>query len=83
MFAPKPVGAPGPKAAKEPAEKPRRRRHEPSPWSDRIIGIVLGIVLGVGIITAFVFWGSEETIDAPALNDEPGQSRPAPRIQGQ
>jgi hypothetical protein len=44
---------------------------------------VLGIALGVGIITAFVFLGSEETIDAPALNDEPGQSRPAPRIPNQ
>ena len=79
MFAPRPVGAPGTEAA----EKSRRRRREPSPWSDRIIGILVGIVLGVGIITAFVFLGSEETIDAPALNDEPDQTRPAPRIQGQ
>ena len=79
MFAPRQEGAPGP----EPAEKPRRRRRQASPWSDRIIGIALGIVLGVGIITAFVFLGSEETIDAPALNDEPEQSRPAPRIQEQ
>jgi len=40
-------------------------------------------VLGVGIITAFLFWGSEDTIDDAALDDEPGQSRPAPRIQDQ
>jgi hypothetical protein len=39
-------------------------------------------VLGVGIIAAFVFLGGEETIDAPALDDEPGQTRPAPNIQG-
>jgi hypothetical protein len=43
---------------------------------------VVGIVLGVGIITAFVFLGSEDTIDAPALNDEPERARPAPNIQG-
>jgi hypothetical protein len=34
---------------------------------DRVIGIVLGILLGVGIVTAFVFLGSEQTIDAPRL----------------
>ena len=57
-----------------------------------MLGIVLGIVLGIGILTAFLFLGSEDAIDAPALNDEPAQSRPAggdaeggeqPRIQGQ
>jgi hypothetical protein len=78
MFAPRQAGPPGPETAAEP---PRRRRQS-SPWSDRIIGILVGIVLGVGIITAFVFLGSEETIDAPALNDRPEQSRPAPGIQG-
>jgi len=82
------VGPPGPAAPAEPPDRGRRG----SPWPDRVIGIVLGIVLGIGIITAFLFLGSEETIDAPALNDEPGQSRPAeepgqsppaPRIQEQ
>ena len=34
---------------------------------DRVIGILLGILLGVGIVTAFVFLGSEQTIDAPRL----------------
>ena len=70
------MAPPGPLAV---TESPRDGR-EPNPWVDRIIGIVLGIVLGVGIITAFLFIGSEDTIDAPALNDEPAQSRPAPRI---
>ena len=43
-----------------------RRRHR---GLDRAIGIVLGILLGIGIVTAFVFLGSEGTIDAPRLND--------------
>lgn len=37
---------------------------------DRVVGILLGIVLGVGIVTAFVFLGSENTIDAPRINDQ-------------
>ena len=44
------------------------------------MGIVLGIVLGIGILTAFLFWGSEDAIDDAALNDEPSQTRTAPRI---
>lgn len=35
---------------------------------DRIVGITLGIVLGVAIVIAFVFFGSEGTIDAPRIN---------------
>lgn len=38
-------------------------------WRDRIIGIVLGVVLGIGIVTAFVFLYSEQTVDAPSLSD--------------
>jgi hypothetical protein len=34
---------------------------------DRAIGILLGVLLGIGIVTAFVFLGSEQTIDAPRL----------------
>jgi hypothetical protein len=37
-------------------------------WRDRIIGIVLGVVLGVGVIVAFVFLFSEQTVDAPSLS---------------
>jgi hypothetical protein len=34
--------------------------------SDRLIGIVLGILLGLAIVIAFVFLGSRDTIDAPS-----------------
>jgi hypothetical protein len=39
---------------------------------DRIVGILLGVVLGIGIVTAFVFLGSESTIDAPRLDKKTG-----------
>ncbi len=35
---------------------------------DRVIGIFIGLILGIGIVTAFVFLGSEDTIDAPRIN---------------
>jgi hypothetical protein len=37
-------------------------------WRDRITGIVLGVVVGVGVIVAFVFFLSEQTVDAPSLS---------------
>jgi hypothetical protein len=39
---------------------------------DRILGIAVGLVLGVGVVTAFVFLGAEETIDDPALSGDDG-----------
>jgi len=36
-------------------------------WRDRLIGVVLGAILGIGIVTAFVFLYSEQTVDAPSL----------------
>ena len=40
---------------------------------------MLGIVLGIGVVTAFVFLGSEETIDAPRVSDGDGPAAsPAP-----
>jgi hypothetical protein len=38
--------------------------------SDRLIGIVLGILLGLAIVIAFVFLGSRDTIDAPSLSGD-------------
>jgi hypothetical protein len=45
--------------------------------SDRAIGIILGIVLGIAIILLFLFLGSRSTIDAPSLSDGPTQTQPA------
>ena len=35
---------------------------------DLAIGIVLGVVLGIGVISAFLFLGSEGSIDAPRIS---------------
>jgi hypothetical protein len=37
-------------------------------WRDRAIGIALGVVAGVGIVVAFVFLLSDQTVDAPSLS---------------
>jgi hypothetical protein len=37
-------------------------------WRDRAIGIVVGLIVGVGIVTAFVFVYSEQTVDAPSIS---------------
>ncbi len=55
-------------------------------WRDRVIGIVLGLILGVGIVTAFVFVYSERTVDAPSISGKRGsgaaggggEGKPAP-----
>ena len=46
---------------------------------DRLIGILLGILLGLAILLAFLFLGSEETIDAPSISggSEQTQAQPA------
>ena len=40
-----------------------------SRWIDRIAGIVVGVVLGLGVLVYFVFVHSEGTIDAPKVNE--------------
>jgi hypothetical protein len=37
-------------------------------WWEIAIGVVLGVLLGVGIVLAFVFLLSGSTIDAPSLS---------------
>jgi hypothetical protein len=37
--------------------------------SDRLIGITIGIVLGLAIIAIFVFVFSEDTVDAPSIDE--------------
>jgi hypothetical protein len=44
-------------------------------WRDRAIGVVIGLILGVGIVTGFVFLYSEETIDAPSISEEGGDGQ--------
>jgi hypothetical protein len=49
---------------------------------DRVVGVLLGLLLGVGIVTAFVFLGSETTIDAPRISGvdaKPRPPKPVPR----
>lgn len=40
-------------------------------WRDRLIGITLGLILGIVAVVLFVFLGSEDTIDAPSIDDSP------------
>jgi hypothetical protein len=46
---------------------------------DRLIGIALGIVLGLAIVALFVFVFSEDTVDAPSLDE--GRTTTAPAQQ--
>jgi len=46
---------------------------------DRLIGIALGILLGLAIVAAFVFLGSEEAIDDPSLSGETTERSASPR----
>lgn len=51
---------------------PRRR------WTDRILGVAVGILLGLGVLVYFVFVHSEGTIDAPKVNSsESAQTLPS------
>lgn len=45
-------------------------------WTDRLIGIVLGIIIGVVAVILFVFYGAESTIDNAALDERGEQNRP-------
>lgn len=48
-------------------------------WTDRAIGITLGLIIGIAALILFVFAGSGQTIDAPSLDStEPAaESRPS------
>ena len=59
-YRPRRVGPPGP----GPEPVPRR----PSRWLERIVGVLLGLLLGLAVIVVFVFKGSEDTIDAPRIS---------------
>jgi hypothetical protein len=42
---------------------------------DRAIGIALGLVIGLVAVVLFVFLGSDDTIDAPSVD------QPSPQIE--
>jgi hypothetical protein len=44
-----------------------------------VIGIALGVLLGIAVVVVFVFFASEQTIDAPSIDqdDRPPAERPA------
>jgi hypothetical protein len=44
---------------------------------DRLIGIVLGLVLGLAIVAIFVFLFSEDTVDAPSIDEGTSTERSA------
>ena len=45
--------------------------------SDRLIGIVLGLVVGVVALILFIFLGSGNSIDAPSLDSTATQTQSA------
>ncbi len=45
--------------------------------SDRLIGIVLGLIVGVVAVVLFVFLGGAGSIDAPSLDERGTIDRPA------
>lgn len=47
---------------------------------DYAVGIAVGIVLGIAVIAAFVFLGSEGTIDAPRISGV-DTGKPAPKVK--
>jgi hypothetical protein len=49
----------------------RRRR------GDLVIGIALGIALGLAIVAVFVFLFSEDTVDAPSIDEGTSTENPA------
>jgi hypothetical protein len=64
--------------------------HRTGRVTDRVIGVALGLLLGILIVVAFVFFGSEETIDDPEVDNgatptirtqpEPEQTGPGPTV---
>jgi hypothetical protein len=46
---------------------------------DRLIGIALGVALGLAIVAVFVFVFSEDTVDAPSIDEgAPTEQRAEP-----
>lgn len=48
------------------------------PRGDRLLGVVIGIVLGLAILAVFVFVFSGDTVDAPSIDQgAPAEERSA------
>ncbi len=47
------------------------------PRGDRLLGILLGLALGIAIVAIFVFVFSEDTVDAPSIDEGAPTERPA------
>ena len=46
-------------------------------WIERIVGIAIGIVLGLGVVAIFVFVFSEDAIDSGSLGGQSARNEPA------
>jgi hypothetical protein len=44
---------------------------------DRVLGILLGLALGLAIVAIFVFVFSEDTVDAPSIDERTPTEAPA------
>jgi hypothetical protein len=47
------------------------------PRGDRLLGVLLGLALGIAIVAIFVFVFSEDTVDAPSIDESAPTERPA------
>jgi hypothetical protein len=71
-----------PIASREPdatARRPAARAHR---RADLAIGVVLGLILGLAAISAFVFLGSEGSVDAPRVPVPAGRQAAGPLAPG-
>jgi len=64
----------------KPAYDSASRRNRRIDW---VLGIALGLVLGIALVAAFVFLGSESAVDAPRISGvdtgKPTQQAPKAR----
>lgn len=63
-------------------DSPPSRRHQRR--IDLALGIALGVILGIAVVAAFVFYGSEGSVDAPRISgvDTGKPARHAPAVPG-
>jgi hypothetical protein len=75
---------PAPPRPRSPGAPRRRFRFRARPdggprLTDRALGILLGLVIGLAIVIGFVFLGSQEAIDDPGIEgDQTERTQPAP-----